>query len=105
MERIVSIESQSRHLISARGIVMTVSTSLSDLSKLALVACDSSYFTAINPVPPGSSLAPLDEGDPAILPRFEIASGFFETSEFTDLPGVSTGFKAIAYENNSGDRR
>ena len=77
---------------------MTVSTTLSDLSKLALVACDASYFTTINPIPSDSPLVPLDEGDPSILPRFEIPAGFFEGEKFTDLPGVQTGFKGIAYE-------
>ena len=80
---------------------MPVSTTLSDLSELTLVACDASYFTSTNPVPPGSPLAPLDEGDPTVLPRFDIPSGFFARSEFIDPPGTPTGFKAIAYEKDS----
>ncbi len=77
---------------------MPVSTTLNDLSKLALVASDSSYFTSAHPVLPGSALAPLDEGDPTILPRFDFASGFIARSLFIDIPGIPTGFKAIAYE-------
>ena len=77
---------------------MPVSTTLNDLSKLALVASDSSYFTSAHPVLPGSALAPLDEGDPTILPRFNFVSGFFARSLFIDIPGIPTGFKAIAYE-------
>ena len=71
---------------------MTVSSTLSDLSELALVACDASYFTSANPVAPGSPLGPLDEGDPTISPRFNIAAGFFEKSEkeiFVQLISVS----------------
>ncbi|HMD80178.1 MAG TPA: hypothetical protein VKE92_02650, partial [Anaerolineales bacterium] len=80
---------------------MPVSTSLSDLSELALVACDTSYFTNTNPVPLGSPLGPLDEGDPTIFPRFNFPADFFQTSQFIDPPSVSTGFKAIAYEKTS----
>ena len=80
---------------------MPVSTTLSDLSELALVACDTSYFTNANPVPLGSPLGPLDEGDPTIFPRFNFPADFFQTSQFIDPPSVSTGFKAIAYEKTS----
>lgn len=80
---------------------MSISTSLNDLSKLALVASDSAYFTSAHPVLPGSALAPLDEGDPTILPRFDFAAGFFEFRQFPDSPSVPTGFKAIAYERNT----
>jgi Ca2+-binding RTX toxin-like protein len=79
---------------------MPVSQTLNDLSKLALVASDTSYFTSAHPVLPGSALAPLDEGDPTILPRFDFAAGFFEFRQFPDAPGIPTGFKAIAYEKN-----
>ncbi len=79
---------------------MPVSTTLNDLSKLALVASDTSYFTSAHPVLPGSALAPLDEEDPTILPRFDFAAGFFEFKQFPDAPGIPTGFKAITYEKN-----
>ena len=75
---------------------MPVSTTLSDLSELALVACDTSYFTNTTPVAPGSPLGPLDEGDPTIFPRFDIPPGYSETSEFIDPPDVSTGFTSKA---------
>ena len=45
---------------------MPVSTTLSELSELALVACDTSYFTSGNPVSGVSPLAPLDEADRTI---------------------------------------
>ena len=77
---------------------MSISSILNDLSKLALVASDASYFTNAHPVLHESALAPLDEGDSAILPRFDFASGFFARSLFIDIPGIPTGFKAIAYE-------
>lgn len=47
---------------------MSISTSLNDLSKLALVASDSAYFTSAHPVLPGSALAPLDEEIPPYFP-------------------------------------
>ncbi|MBC7837923.1 MAG: putative Ig domain-containing protein [Nitrospiraceae bacterium] len=46
-------------------------------------------------------MAPLDEQDPTIVPRFDIQAGFFEFKQFSDAPGIPTGFKAIAYEKNS----
>ena len=80
---------------------MSISPSLNELSKLALVASDASYFSSENPVLPGSALAPLDERDPSIPPRFAFETGFFEFRQFPDAPNVPTGFKAIAYERNS----
>jgi hypothetical protein len=80
---------------------MPVSLTLNELSKLALVASDASYFSSDFPVDHESVLDPLDEGDPTILPRFDFESGFFESIQFTDIFGVPTGFKAIAYERSS----
>ncbi|HSL03114.1 MAG TPA: putative Ig domain-containing protein [Nitrospiraceae bacterium] len=80
---------------------MPISKTLNDLSKLALVASDASYFTTFFPVAHESALAPLDERDPTIVPRFDIQAGFFEFKQFPDAPGIPTGFKAIAYEKNS----
>jgi hypothetical protein len=57
---------------------MSISLTLNDLSKLALVASDTSYFTKSFPVAHESALAPLDERDPTIDPRFAIQAGFFE---------------------------
>ena len=77
---------------------MPVSSPLNELSKLALVASDASYFSADHPVAVGSALAPLDEGDPTVIPRFNFQSGFFARKLLVDSPRISTGFKAIAYE-------
>ena len=55
---------------------MPVSTTLSDLSELALVACDTSYFANANPVPLGSPLGPLDEGDLTSFPDLTFPQTF-----------------------------
>lgn len=50
---------------------MTISSTLNELSKLALIACDESYFTPTRPIQDNSPLTPLpDTPKYDILPRF-----------------------------------
>lgn len=78
---------------------MTISSTLNELSKLALIACDESYFTPTRPIQDNSPLTPLpDTPKYDILPRFLFQQGFFKQTQFevTEL-----GFKAIVFKNQA----